>query len=138
MCIPGGLGAHKWADRRTVEGLHGPIVDTDGAVLEATWANVVLVEGDRLVTPRADGRLLPGVTRERLLERGGEEDEVDLARLRAADAVLLTSSVALVTPVGEAAAPVADRLRAELSAAFAPSATAAPAAGPGGSPAPGR
>ena len=43
------------------------ILDEDGAVLEAAWANVWAREGDRLVTPPADGRLLPGVARARLL-----------------------------------------------------------------------
>ena len=39
------------------------IVDGDEQVLEAAWANLWLIEGERLITPPADGRLLPGVTR---------------------------------------------------------------------------
>jgi para-aminobenzoate synthetase/4-amino-4-deoxychorismate lyase len=60
---------HKWADRRAVDeatqrlGATPLILDEDGSVLEAAWANVWIREGDRLVTPPADGRLLPGVTR---------------------------------------------------------------------------
>ncbi len=44
------------------------LVDADGSVLEAAWGNFWLLEGDALVTPPADGRILPGVTRALLLE----------------------------------------------------------------------
>jgi para-aminobenzoate synthetase/4-amino-4-deoxychorismate lyase len=124
VLLPGGLGAHKWADRARLPP-RGLVVDADGAVLEATWASVWLVEGDRLVTPPADGRLLPGVTRERVLERGGlagraaDVEPVDLDRLRRADAVLLTSSIGLVTAVGDAAEPLAAAARAELAGTVA-------------------
>ena len=68
VLVAGGLGAHKWADRSPLAGLDGPgraglLCDLDGTVLEASSANVWLVEGGRLVTPPADGRILPGVTR---------------------------------------------------------------------------
>lgn len=46
------------------------LVDLDGALLEAAWANLLLVTADgALVTPPLDGRILPGVTRARTLER---------------------------------------------------------------------
>ncbi len=44
------------------------LVDADGTVLEAAWGNVWVLEGDALLTPPADGRILPGVTRSLLLE----------------------------------------------------------------------
>ena len=97
----GGLGAHKWADRRAVNdatarlGATPLILDEDGSVLEAAWANVWVREGDRLVTPPADGRLLPGVTRARMLRRephSGEEP-LTLERLEAADVIVLTSAL---------------------------------------------
>ncbi len=102
--LPGGLGPHKWRDRRLLEALTEAgdglplLVDADGAVLEAAMSNVWLLEGDTLVTPPADGRLLPGVTRARLLEAHprARVEPVDLERLAAADAVVLTSSIALV------------------------------------------
>jgi para-aminobenzoate synthetase/4-amino-4-deoxychorismate lyase len=106
--IPGGLGRHKWADRRLV----GPadnsavalIVDRDDELLEAAWANVFVVEGRRLITPPADGRLLPGIVRGRLLQDApalgleAAEEPVSLSRARSADAVLLTSSLRHAVP----------------------------------------
>jgi para-aminobenzoate synthetase/4-amino-4-deoxychorismate lyase len=99
--VPGGLGAHKWADRRAIDeatqrlGATPLILDEDGSVLEAAWANVWVREGDRLVTPPADGRLLPGVTRARLLRTGphAAEEPLTLERLVAADVILLTSAL---------------------------------------------
>jgi para-aminobenzoate synthetase/4-amino-4-deoxychorismate lyase len=115
VLLPGGLGAHKWRDRALVEALAAElgavplIIDADGAVLEAAHANLFLVEDDMLITPPADGRLLPGVTRARVLAAGGpeavREEPVDLDRLQAADAALLTSSVALVRIVAGSRAP---------------------------------
>ena len=49
--LPGGLGAHKWRDRRLLEELAERvdavplIADLDGDVLEAAYANVFIVEG---------------------------------------------------------------------------------------------
>jgi para-aminobenzoate synthetase/4-amino-4-deoxychorismate lyase len=75
MTVPGGLGAHKWIDRRLLDALAAlvdgePLLcDLDGLVLESRRANVFAVEsGGRLVTPPTDGRILPGVTRAELLE----------------------------------------------------------------------
>jgi para-aminobenzoate synthetase / 4-amino-4-deoxychorismate lyase len=100
--LPGGLGAHKWRDRDLVEALarRAPgtvalLVDSDGLVLEAAYANIWIVERSDLVTPPADGRILPGVTRAALLsgEPGAREEPIDLARLQRADAIFLTSSI---------------------------------------------
>jgi para-aminobenzoate synthetase/4-amino-4-deoxychorismate lyase len=102
FALPGGLGAHKWRDRRLLEALRASgvgavplLVDTDGRVLEAAYANVWIVEGDELITPPADGRILPGTTRAALLasEPGAREETFDLARLAGADSVFLTSSI---------------------------------------------
>jgi para-aminobenzoate synthetase/4-amino-4-deoxychorismate lyase len=131
VCLPGGLGDRKWADRRPLERWQRPrlglLVDSDGAVLEASTANVFLVEDGAYVTPPADGRILPGVTRARLIAAtGAREEEFGLDRLDAADAVLLTSAIALVTPVGEQAEPSARRARSALSASASPRTDRAP------------
>ena len=108
--VPGGLGAHKWTDRRGIDAAAErldatPLIIEPGAeVLEAGWGNVWALEGTRLVTPPADGRILPGVTRERLLGLAGErgleaaEERLSLERLARADAILLTSSLRLAVP----------------------------------------
>ena len=101
--LPGGLGAHKWCDRRLLEALGERtagavplLVDGDGRVLEAAYANVWIVERGELLTPPADGCILPGVTRAGLLaaEPAAREVEIGLERLERADAILLTSSIA--------------------------------------------
>ena len=110
VCVPGGLGSHKWADRRLLDALTGAVhpalpllVDLDGFVLEASRANVVIREGDSLFTPPRDGRILPGVG---LAEwREAVEDAIPLDRLERADAVYLVNALRGVEVVrGEAAA----------------------------------
>jgi para-aminobenzoate synthetase / 4-amino-4-deoxychorismate lyase len=105
LLVPGGLGAHKWADRRLLEaaetdGSVALLVDADGAVLEASRANMFIVEDGGLVTPPADGRILPGVTRARVIELlGAREEPVSKDRLAAAEEVFLSGSVRGIEPV---------------------------------------
>jgi len=111
ITLPGGLGAHKWSDRRLLAalteaaGAEPLLCDLDGLVLEAARANVFAVEGGgRLVTPPADGRILPGVTRARVLELAAElglevhEEPLDLARLERAKEILVTGALGGVEP----------------------------------------
>jgi para-aminobenzoate synthetase/4-amino-4-deoxychorismate lyase len=95
LLIPGGLGAHKWIDRALVEPRPEPLIlDLSGEVLESGSGNVFLREGDTLVTPPADGRILPGVTRADLIRATAATVEpISLERLRAADEVFVTSSI---------------------------------------------
>jgi branched-subunit amino acid aminotransferase/4-amino-4-deoxychorismate lyase len=109
--LPGGLGAHKWCDRsclpQTDAGTAPLLLDTDGAVLEAGWANVFAVRDGILSTPPLDGRILPGVTRAAAIgiaQRAGTKvTERRLVRedLLAADEVFLTSSVRRVEAARE-------------------------------------
>jgi para-aminobenzoate synthetase/4-amino-4-deoxychorismate lyase len=115
VTVPGGYGPHKWRDRRALHAERGVplLVDADGSILEAAWANVWLLDGRRLSTPPADGRLLAGVTRGRLLELApslglqATERPVALEEARAAPAVLLTSSLALAVGAAVDREPVA-------------------------------
>ena len=115
--LPGGLGAHKWRDRRLLDELARIgdgvplLVDADGAVLEAAWASVWTLSGEVLTTAPLDGRLLPGVTRARLLARAAalgleaREEPLTLGALRSAPALLLTSSLRGAVPALLADAP---------------------------------
>lgn len=114
LTIPGGFGPHKWADRSLLdeaaaglpaEGL-SLIVDRDGAALEAARANLFAVRDGTLSTPPLDGRILPGVTRARVLTlaSGAGIDAVEApltgADLVEADEVFLTGSVRGIEPAG--------------------------------------
>jgi para-aminobenzoate synthetase / 4-amino-4-deoxychorismate lyase len=115
VIIPGGLGAHKWRDRRLVADMahrvdlgpweHLLITDTSGDVLETDKANIFTVSGGVLRTPPADGRILPGITRQAVLQgarRAGistAEETVTWDRLLDASEVFATNSVYGVIPV---------------------------------------
>ena len=107
--VEGGLGAHKWADRRLVADAGGAddvlLVDTADQVLECGTANLFVVLDDRVVTPPLDGRILAGTVRARVLDllRSHDvpvaEEAVTLSRLRRAVGAFTTSSVRGVQPV---------------------------------------
>jgi len=113
VLVEGGLGAHKWADRDLLGEAESDLgagevpllVDRGGVVLEASRANVFAVRGETLVTPPADGRLLPGIARRRVMEAADasgllpHETELTIDDLIAADEVLLAGSVRGVEPV---------------------------------------
>jgi para-aminobenzoate synthetase / 4-amino-4-deoxychorismate lyase len=116
LVVPGGLGAHKWRDRTLVEGDRDGatplIVDTDGSVLEAAWANLWVLAGDTLTTPPLDGRILPGVTRARLLavapRLGLRVREAPISR--AAGTLFLTSALRLAVPASLGGRPTAEQI----------------------------
>lgn len=147
----GGLGRHKWADRRALqdvpEGSVPLLLDRGHEVLEAGRANVFAVRDGALMTPPDDGRILPGIARAGAIaaahEAGIEVVEGPLtgADLLAADEVFLTGSVRGVEPARSldgAALPaatelsreVADGLRRRWQAPPLPAAAATPAASP--------
>jgi para-aminobenzoate synthetase/4-amino-4-deoxychorismate lyase len=110
--VAGGLGGHKWADRRLLEEIEATfpsrqlalLLDTDGAVLEASRASVFHVEGERLTTPPTDGRILPSIARQQAIEVARAAGiEVDERPLRLEDLhaheVFLTGSVRGLEPV---------------------------------------
>lgn len=138
--VPGGLGAHKWADRRLLAALQAAcdgtplLLEADGSVLEAAWANVWWLDGAVLRTPPADGRLLPGISREVLLELAQVEGlrleegaatlgqlagrpllvsstrGVQAARLASTPAGVIAEATALAATLGAALSdPVSDR-----------------------------
>jgi para-aminobenzoate synthetase/4-amino-4-deoxychorismate lyase len=110
--VEGGLGEHKWADRRLLEhaesnlspGELSLLVDGDGAALEASRASLFAVDDGWLATPLADGRILPGIARRRTIETAHSagievrEDSLPLVSLSDRE-VFLASSVRGIEPV---------------------------------------
>jgi para-aminobenzoate synthetase/4-amino-4-deoxychorismate lyase len=112
LVVQGGFGGHKWADRdllaaaeASFDGAVALLVDDDGSVLEASRGNVFVVSAGALVTPPADGRILPGVTRQRVLELSSEvglearQGSIALEQLLEGDEVFLTGAVRGIEPV---------------------------------------
>ena len=74
--VDGGLGEHKWADRRLLDRVAAKLprgelpllLDGDGSVLEASRASVFAILGERLLTPPTDGRILPSIARAQAIE----------------------------------------------------------------------
>jgi para-aminobenzoate synthetase / 4-amino-4-deoxychorismate lyase len=103
----GGLGAHKWVDRRRIpalqEGEVPLLLDRDEA-LEAGRANLFAVIEGVLVTPPLDGRILPGITRAAAIESAAEagievaERPLSPAELHTAEEVFLTGSIRGIEP----------------------------------------
>jgi para-aminobenzoate synthetase/4-amino-4-deoxychorismate lyase len=132
IAVPGGIGAHKWADRRLLEqaeaqvGLPLVVDADDGAALEGSRGSLFVVRDGVVMTPPADGRLLPGITRAQAIDvvrRLGVELREEAVDLAAADEVFMTGAVRGVEPVarcegvaewdsGELTAQVAAELRA--------------------------
>jgi len=113
MTIPGGLGAHKWVDRGLIDACAAHVspeqplfCDLDGRILETSRSNIFVVDADgTLVTPSVDGRLLPGVTRRRLIAVAGRLgletriEEISLERLARATEVFVSGSLGGVEAV---------------------------------------
>jgi len=114
---PGGLGRHKWQDRRVLTALRRGlklegvdqllIVDEDGSVLETELANVFVVLGGAVHTPPVDGRSLAGTTREAVIalaKTAGLEVSIHpirLGELALAEEIFISSSIRGLCAVGE-------------------------------------
>jgi para-aminobenzoate synthetase / 4-amino-4-deoxychorismate lyase len=112
VVVPGGIGGHKWSDRRLLDQAQSDlgeavplVVDADEAVLEVSRGNVFVVREGSLATPPADGRLLPGIARGRIADVAAaagielREETVSRADLAEAEEVFLSGSVRGVEPV---------------------------------------
>jgi para-aminobenzoate synthetase/4-amino-4-deoxychorismate lyase len=155
--VAGGLGEHKWADRDLLEraAVSAPgelplLLDEDGAVLEASRASVFVVHSERLLTPPTDGRILPSIARQQVIEVASaagietSEERLTMADLRTRE-VFLTGSVRGVEPVraldgaelalpGELSARVAAGLRRRWRVPAAKPVAAGAGGQPGGQP----
>jgi para-aminobenzoate synthetase/4-amino-4-deoxychorismate lyase len=170
VTVSGGIGAHKYRDRRLLAALTRQarlapaeqllLTDDTGELLETDRANLFAVADGVLLTPPADGRLLPGTTRAAIIQAARDSGikvgfkPLTLDQLQAASEVFVTNAVAGILPVTAvlpatvgpdsavdcramswAPGPVARRLAATLAARpldppFAPPAPMAPPATP--------
>jgi len=170
VTVSGGIGAHKYRDRRLLAALTRQarlasaeqllLTDDTGELLETDRANLFAVADGVLLTPPADGRLLPGTTRAAIIQAARDSGikvgfkPLTLDQLQAASEVFVTNAVAGILPVTAvlpgavgpdsavdcramswAPGPVARRLAATLGARpldppFAPPAPMAPPATP--------
>ncbi len=86
-------------------GAYEALLVREGIVTEGTSCNVFLVVDDKLVTPRADHRILPGITRERLIGAAAacgivcEARDVPFVELERASETFLTSTMMEIMPV---------------------------------------
>jgi branched-chain amino acid aminotransferase len=98
--IPAILCQNEARNQQAIEAVY---VDRDGYLLEATTSNLFVLRGNTLVTPPCD-RILPGITRQVVLQLAREEFVVEERQLhkdeiRLLDEAFLTSSVKEVVPV---------------------------------------
>jgi para-aminobenzoate synthetase / 4-amino-4-deoxychorismate lyase len=115
VAVPGGIGAYKWRDRRLLSelaaqadlppGTYLLITDETGELLESDRANLFAVIDGVLLTPPADGRLLPGTTRAAVMRaarshgiRVGQKP-LTLGELASASEVFVTNAVVGALPV---------------------------------------
>ena len=138
VTVPGGIGAHKWVDRRLLDRAQAEllpalplVVDADGAPLETSRGNLFVVHDGAVVTPALDGRLLPGIARARAIEvartAGIEviEREIGIEELKSADEVFTTGGVRGLEPIRRCvglgewdSGEITARVRAELRRAW--------------------
>jgi para-aminobenzoate synthetase/4-amino-4-deoxychorismate lyase len=153
VVIPGGVGAHKWRDRRLLAELTqaaglGPaeyllITDQSGEVLETDRANIFAVIDGVLRTPLADDRFLPGTVRDAIVRMAGRDGiscsfaPLTVDELSTASEVFVSNAVYGILPVGSVdgsharwePGPMARRFAAALDGRPADPAPRRPAAG---------
>ena len=89
----------------TQYGVVDAILIKEGKVTEGTASNIFIVKDDVLVTPPTSKHLLPGITRDLVLELANDNEvkteirDIAATELRTADEVWLTSSTREIAPV---------------------------------------
>jgi branched-subunit amino acid aminotransferase/4-amino-4-deoxychorismate lyase len=83
----------------------GIMVNTDGFISECTVSNIFMLRGDRLQTPSRETGLLPGITREAVLELAAsqnlrpEEGTFTPGQLLSSDEAFVTNSLIEIMPL---------------------------------------
>ena len=81
------------------------ILNRDGKITEGAASNIFIVKNNKIITPPNDECLLPGITRDLVLEIAANanlnysEEDIDLTQLQSADEIWLTSSTKEILPV---------------------------------------
>ena len=89
------------------EGASEALLVRDGWVTEGTASNLFIVQGMALITPPDSPLLLPGITRDLVLELARNhgidcvERDISVAELKAADEIWISSSTREIVPVVE-------------------------------------
>ena len=145
VSVAGGIGGHKYRDRRLLTALAAAaapdeqmlLTDETGELLETDRANVFAVIDGVLLTPPADGRLLPGTTRAAVLRaaraigvRTGQKP-LTLDEIAEASEVFVTNAVVGVLPVRAVAGVRRSWPTGPVATALAESLAARPADGQG-------
>lgn len=85
----------------------GIMINTEGFITEGTVSNIFILKGDLLSTPAKEVGLLPGITRQAILEIAearqlkAEEGKLTLNQLLEADEAFLTNSLIEIMPLVE-------------------------------------
>lgn len=119
------FGRHKSGDRTRQEqllseagklGAAEALLVLGGELLEGTYTTLFLHDCSGWLTPRLDGRILPGIAREVLLNQLHEsgqpvrEEGVPWERVYSCDRLLLCNSLRGIIPVKELLLPQGDRI----------------------------
>lgn len=101
------MARQEWQD----EYFEGLMFSRSGYLIEATMANIFLLQGDRLLTPRLNLCGVQGVMRDAILQLASEASVPEVTEtsetllsaddLRAADAVFICNSVRGILPVAD-------------------------------------
>lgn len=101
-CLNGVLAKMEASRRGAFEAI---LLAEDGGIAEGTVSNIFAVRGREVSTPRLDGKLLPGVTRDLVLKLARQaglrvrERRLTPADLLSSDEAFLTSSVMEILPI---------------------------------------
>jgi branched-chain amino acid aminotransferase len=103
----------------------GIALDDRGYVSEGSGENIFLVNGGRLITPPLGASILPGITRDSVIQIAREmgidvlETQIQRSALYLADEVFLTGTAAEITPIRSVdKIPVGSGKRGEMTAAL--------------------
>lgn len=90
------LARMEWTDSNILDGI---MFDDAEQVIACTAANIFICSGDTLITPKLDRCGIAGVTRQRIIDLAHllgltvKIQQISLAQLLSADAVLITNSI---------------------------------------------